>query len=70
MKKEVFASESDYTDALKAHHAVMQAAMKCKQTVDSSSMLLEILRRRISLRNEEINYAGNRDSNVHYLRRL
>lgn len=30
----VFASEGDYMDALKAHHAVMQAAMKAKQTVD------------------------------------
>jgi ubiquitin len=38
VKKEVFASESDYTDALKAHHAVMQAAMKCKQTVDESAV--------------------------------
>jgi hypothetical protein len=40
--------------------------------LESSSMLLEISRRRISLRNEVINwnYAGNRDSNVHYLRRL
>ena len=32
----VFASEADYIDALKAHHAVMQGAMKCKQTVDPS----------------------------------
>ena len=30
----VFASPEDYVDALKAHHAVMQAAMKAKQTVD------------------------------------
>jgi len=29
-----FASESDYIDALKAHHAVMVGAMKCKQQVD------------------------------------
>eukprot|EP00947_MAST-08B_sp_MAST-8B-sp1_P003774 g3774.t1 len=29
----VFASEGDYVDALKAHHAVMQAAMKAKQQV-------------------------------------
>jgi len=36
VKKEVFASESDYTEALKAHHAVMQCAMKCKQSVDAS----------------------------------
>jgi regulator of PEP synthase PpsR (kinase-PPPase family) len=34
VKREIFASESDFVDALKAHHAVMQAAMKCKQTVD------------------------------------
>ena len=38
MKREVFASECDYTDALKVHHAVMQAAMKCKQTVDESAV--------------------------------
>merc|ERR1719232_574341 len=37
VKKDVFASEKDYTDALKAHHAVMQAAMKAKQTVDPSA---------------------------------
>ena len=29
----VFESEGDYVDALKAHHKLMQAAMKCKQTV-------------------------------------
>ena len=29
-----FASEQDYMDALKAHHLVMVAAMKSKQTVD------------------------------------
>ena len=34
VKKEVFESEKDYLDALKAHHAVMQGAMKCKQSVD------------------------------------
>jgi len=34
VKKEVFASEQDYVDALKAHHAVMQCAMKAKQSVD------------------------------------
>ena len=33
----VFASEKDYLDALKAHHAVMQCAMKCKQSVDVSA---------------------------------
>jgi len=36
VKKDVFESESDYTDALKAHHAVMQAAMKAKQTMDTA----------------------------------
>ena len=30
----VFASPEDYVEALKAHHAAMQAAMKAKQTVD------------------------------------
>ena len=30
----VFASPEDYVEALKSHHAVMQAAMKAKQTVD------------------------------------
>mmetsp|Transcript_1601 Transcript_1601/g.2353 ORF Transcript_1601/g.2353 Transcript_1601/m.2353 type:complete len:209 (-) Transcript_1601:1303-1929(-) len=35
VKKEIFTGkESDYADALMAHHAVMQAAMKAKQTVD------------------------------------
>merc|ERR1719456_1270094 len=29
-----FATDQDYVDALKAHHAVMVAAMKSKQTVD------------------------------------
>ncbi len=32
----VFASDADYVEALKAHHAVMQAAMKSKQTVDTA----------------------------------
>eukprot|EP00941_MAST-03F_sp_MAST-3F-sp1_P003616 g3616.t1 len=32
--KSPFASESDFMDALKAHHAVMVHAMKVKQTVD------------------------------------
>ena len=36
VKKEVFECDKDYTDALMAHHAVMQAAMKCKQTVDEA----------------------------------
>jgi len=34
VKKDTFATEKDYCDALMAHHAVMQAAMKCKQSVD------------------------------------
>ena len=34
VKPEVFAKPEDYVDALKAHHAVMQMAMKAKQTVD------------------------------------
>jgi ubiquitin-small subunit ribosomal protein S27Ae len=37
VKKEVFANDADYVEALKAHHAVMQAAMKCKQTMDAAS---------------------------------
>lgn len=37
VKKEVFSSDGDYVDALKAHHAVMQAAMKAKQTVDPAA---------------------------------
>lgn len=36
VKKEVFASEQDYVDALKAHHAVMQCAMKAKQSIDAA----------------------------------
>merc|ERR1712178_613259 len=35
--KSPFKSESDYIEALKAHHAVMLAAVKCKQTVDVSN---------------------------------
>jgi len=34
VKKDVFSSDGDYVDALKAHHAVMQAAMKAKQSMD------------------------------------
>ena len=36
VKKEVFASDADYVEALKSHHSVMQCAMKCKQNVDAS----------------------------------
>jgi len=32
--KSPFTEESDYIDALKAHHAVMLAAVKAKQSVD------------------------------------
>ena len=38
VKKDVFKSDQDYVDALKAHHAVMQAAMKAKQSVDSAAV--------------------------------
>jgi hypothetical protein len=34
VKKDVFKSDADYVSALKSHHAVMQAAMKCKQSCD------------------------------------
>ena len=37
VKKDIFKSDQDYVDALKAHHAVMQAAMKAKQTLDVSA---------------------------------
>uniref|UniRef100_A0A7S2LQS2 Ubiquitin-like domain-containing protein n=1 Tax=Skeletonema marinoi TaxID=267567 RepID=A0A7S2LQS2_9STRA len=37
VKKEVFSCDKDYVDALKAHHAVMQAAMKAKQSVDTAA---------------------------------
>jgi small subunit ribosomal protein S27Ae len=36
VKKDVFKCDGDYTDALKAHHTVMQAAMKAKQTMDTA----------------------------------
>ena len=36
-KPAVFESPTDYTDALKAHHAVMIAAMKAKQTMDTDA---------------------------------
>lgn len=35
--KTPFKSEADYISALQAHHAVMAAAVKCKQTVDSAN---------------------------------
>mmetsp|Transcript_10602 Transcript_10602/g.13802 ORF Transcript_10602/g.13802 Transcript_10602/m.13802 type:complete len:207 (+) Transcript_10602:92-712(+) len=33
----VFASDKDYVEALKAHHATMQCAMKCKQSVSEDA---------------------------------
>jgi ubiquitin-small subunit ribosomal protein S27Ae len=36
VKKEIFQDDNGYVQALKAHHAVMQAAMKAKQNVDAS----------------------------------
>merc|ERR1712194_230569 len=35
--KTPFKSEEDYIAALQAHHAVMLAAVKCKQTVDEAN---------------------------------
>merc|ERR1712188_14360 len=35
--KTPFKSEADYIAALQAHHAVMTAAVKCKQTVDPAN---------------------------------
>jgi F0F1-type ATP synthase alpha subunit len=37
VKKEVFSSDEEYVQALKSHHAVMQAAMKSKQSLDESA---------------------------------
>jgi small subunit ribosomal protein S27Ae len=37
VKKDVFPSDADYVEALKAHHAVMVAAMKAKQTMDPAA---------------------------------
>mmetsp|Transcript_18138 Transcript_18138/g.37317 ORF Transcript_18138/g.37317 Transcript_18138/m.37317 type:complete len:205 (-) Transcript_18138:264-878(-) len=36
VKKDIFSCDKDYVEALKAHHAVMQAAMKAKQTMDTA----------------------------------
>ncbi len=38
VKKEVFVKDCDYTEALQAHHAVMQCAMKCKQNIDEETV--------------------------------
>ena len=37
VKPAEFSDKKDYTDALVAHHAVMQAAMKAKQSVDPAA---------------------------------
>lgn len=34
VKKELFADEAEYKEALMAHHVLMQAAVKTKQVVD------------------------------------
>jgi len=39
VKRVNFASESDYLQALKIHHTVMQAAMKAKQSVDEQDCI-------------------------------
>eukprot|EP00554_Chaetoceros_debilis_P009430 CAMPEP_0194101738 /NCGR_PEP_ID=MMETSP0150-20130528/2425_1 /TAXON_ID=122233 /ORGANISM="Chaetoceros debilis, Strain MM31A-1" /LENGTH=205 /DNA_ID=CAMNT_0038788451 /DNA_START=1 /DNA_END=615 /DNA_ORIENTATION=- len=38
VKKDSFTKDGDYEEVLKNHHAVMQAAMKCKQTVDEAAV--------------------------------
>merc|ERR1712183_253034 len=35
--KSPFTKDEDYIEALKAHHEVMMAAVKCKQTVDPAN---------------------------------
>ena len=37
VKKDVFGSDAEYVEALKAHHAVMQTAMKAKQSMDTAA---------------------------------
>ena len=37
VKPELFEEAGEYKEALVAHHAVMQAAVKCKQVVDTSA---------------------------------
>jgi hypothetical protein len=37
VKPELFEETGEYKEALVAHHAVMQAAVKCKQVVDTSA---------------------------------
>ena len=38
VKRDVFASDQEFTDAVLAHHAVMVAAMKCKQSVETATV--------------------------------
>ncbi len=38
VKKEVFEKDCDYVEALRAHHAVMQCAMKAKQNIDDATV--------------------------------
>jgi len=38
VKRDVFASDQEFTDAVLAHHAVMIAAMKCKQSVETATV--------------------------------
>ena len=38
VKKEVFEKDCDYVEALKAHHEVMQCAMKAKQNIDEGTV--------------------------------
>ena len=37
VKRELFETEAEYAQALVAHHALMQAAVKAKQVVDEAA---------------------------------
>lgn len=37
VKKELFAGDAEYHQALAAHHALMQAAVKTKQVIDEAA---------------------------------
>jgi small subunit ribosomal protein S27Ae len=37
VKKDIFKTDEEYVQALKSHHAVMQCAMKSKQSLDASA---------------------------------
>jgi len=37
VKKDIFKSDEEYVQALKSHHAVMQSAMKAKQSMDPAA---------------------------------